>query len=94
MNLAKCSFRVSASNFLGFLVHHQGIEVDNNKPKAILEVRPPCNKKELKNLLGMINLLRRFIMNLAGKMKAFSPLLRQRNSEEMIWGEEQQYAIE
>ena len=47
MNLAKCAFRVLTSNFLNFLVHHQGIEVDKNKAKAILEARPPWNKKEL-----------------------------------------------
>ena len=31
MNPAKCAFGVSAGNFLGFLVHHRGIEIDENK---------------------------------------------------------------
>ncbi|KAM2867091.1 hypothetical protein COP2_023042 [Malus domestica] len=31
MNRAKCAFGVSTGNFLGFLVHHRGIEVDENK---------------------------------------------------------------
>ena len=31
MTLAKCAFGVLASNFLGFLVHSQGIVVDKNK---------------------------------------------------------------
>ena len=31
----------SVGNFLGFLVHHQGIEVDKNKAKVILKARPP-----------------------------------------------------
>nr|XP_028954624.1 uncharacterized protein LOC114823295 [Malus domestica] len=31
MNPAKCAFDLSAGNFLGFLVHHRGIEVDENK---------------------------------------------------------------
>ena len=47
MNSAKCAFGVSTGNFLGFLVHNQGIEVDKNKAKAMLEARPPRNKKEL-----------------------------------------------
>ena len=47
MNPAKCAFKFSTGNYLGFLVHHQGIEVDNNKGKAISEVRPPPKKKEL-----------------------------------------------
>ena len=45
MNLAKCDFGVLAGNFLGFLVHHQGIKVDKNKAKAILEAKLPQNKK-------------------------------------------------
>ncbi|KAM1581880.1 hypothetical protein ACFX10_029679 [Malus domestica] len=31
MNPAKGAFGVSAGNFLGFLVHHRGIEVDENQ---------------------------------------------------------------
>ena len=47
MNPAKYAFGVSVGNFLGFLVNHQGIEVDKNKAKDILEATPPLNKKEL-----------------------------------------------
>ena len=36
MNPAKCAFGVSAGNFLGFLVHSQGIEVDKKKKKQRL----------------------------------------------------------
>ena len=75
-------------------MHYHGIEVDENKTKAILEARLPWNKKELQSLLGKINFLRRFIMNLIGKSKVFSPLHKLKNSEEMIWGEEQQLAFE
>ena len=41
IDLAKCAFEVSTSNFLSFLVHYQGIEMDKNKAKVILKVRPP-----------------------------------------------------
>ena len=94
MNPAKCMFGVSAGNFLGFLVHQKGIEIDQNKAKAVMEARPPRNKKELQSLLGKINFLRRFIANSAGKMKAFSPLLKLKNANEMVWGPEQQEAFE
>ena len=94
MNPAKYAFGVLASNFLGFLVHHQGIEVDKNKAKATLEARPPQKKKELQRSLGKINFLKRFIANSIGKMKAFSSLLRLKNNEELTWGEEQQVAFD
>jgi len=47
MNPTKCVFGVPVENFLGFLVHQQGIKVDKNKAKVILEVSPPRIKKEL-----------------------------------------------
>ena len=94
MNLAKCIFGIVVGNFLGFLVHHQGIKVDRNKDKAILEAIPLWNKMELQSLIGKIKFLKRFITNFARKIKAFSPLLRLKNSEEIIWGEEQQKAFD
>ncbi|KAI5351531.1 hypothetical protein L3X38_004422 [Prunus dulcis] len=47
MNPKKCVFGVQAGNFLGFLVHQRGIEIDKNKAKFIIEALPPRNKKEL-----------------------------------------------
>ncbi|CAL2230235.1 unnamed protein product [Prunus armeniaca] len=47
MNPKKCVFGVQAGNFLGFLVHQRGIEIDKNKAKSIIEALPPRNKKEL-----------------------------------------------
>ncbi|CAL9006382.1 unnamed protein product [Prunus brigantina] len=72
MNPKKCVFGVQAGNFLGFLVHQRGIEIDKNKAKSIIEALPPRNKKELQSLLGKINFLRRFISNSAGKIQPFS----------------------
>jgi hypothetical protein len=52
MNPNKCAFGVSAGKFLGFLVHEGGIEVGKKSMKAIDEVVPPTNLKELQSLLG------------------------------------------
>jgi hypothetical protein len=68
MNPNKCAFGVSAGEFLGFLVHEGGIEVGRESMKAIDEVVPPTNLKELQSLLGKINFVRRFIANLSQKV--------------------------
>ncbi|KAM2223864.1 hypothetical protein ACFXTI_017806 [Malus domestica] len=81
MNPKKCAFGVRAGNFLGFLVHQRGVEVDKNKSRAILESPPPTNKVQLQRLLGKINFLRRFIANLAGKIQPLTPLLRLKDKE-------------
>lgn len=85
LNPQKCAFGVKAGNFLGFLVHHRGVEVDKNKAKAIMEASPPKNKKELQRFLGQVNYLRRFISNLAGKTREFSQLLKLKDTEEFRW---------
>jgi len=64
MNTFKCAFGVCAGDFLGFVVHKKGIEINHNKTKAIKETRAPTTKKELQSLLGKINFLRRFISNM------------------------------
>jgi hypothetical protein len=72
------------------LVHKTGIEVDNNKAETILEARPSSNKKELQSLLGKINFLKHFIMNLVGKMKPFMALLKLKHANQFLWGKEQE----
>ena len=47
LNPHKCAFRVQAGNFIGFLVHQRGVDVDQNKVKAIISAKAPQNKKEL-----------------------------------------------
>ena len=37
LNASKCSFGVSSGNFLGYMITHQGIEVNPDQIKAINE---------------------------------------------------------
>ncbi|KAK2444202.1 hypothetical protein QL285_015246 [Trifolium repens] len=94
MNPLKCAFCVHAGDFLGFVVHKKGIEINQNKTKAILETKPPSTKKQLQSLLGKFNFLRRFISNLSGKAQAFSPLLRLKKDDPFKWNEEHQKAFD
>jgi hypothetical protein len=90
----KSAFGVSARQFLGFLVHEGGIEVGKKSMKAIDEVVPSTNLKELQSLLGKINFVRRFISNLSQKVMPFSPFLRIKKDQKFVWGDEQQKAFD
>ncbi|XP_028193320.1 uncharacterized protein LOC114378935 [Glycine soja] len=92
-DVSKTAFRCPG-DFLGFVVHKKGIEINQNKTKAILETKPPSTKKQLQSLLGKINFLRRFISNLSGKAQIFSPLLRLKKDEPFEWNEEHQKAFD
>jgi hypothetical protein len=86
MNPLKCAFGVSASKFLGFIIHEHGIEIDPTKIESINNVQSPQCKNYMQKLLGKLNYLRRFIFNLSGKISVFSPILRLKNEAEFTWG--------
>lgn len=94
MNPLKCVFGVHARDFLGFVVHKKGIEINQNKTKAILNLKPPLTKKQIQSLLGNINFLRRFISNLSDKTTIFSPLLKIKKESDFHCGREQQEAFD
>ena len=52
LNPLKCAFGEQAGNFLGFLVHQRGVEIDKNKARVVLDARPPQSKLELQRFLG------------------------------------------
>ncbi|KAM1025002.1 hypothetical protein TB2_037606 [Malus domestica] len=76
MNPLKCAFGVTSRMFLGFIVKHRGIEVDQSKIKAIQSMPWPRNLHELKSLQGWLAFIRRFISNLAGRCQPFSRLMK------------------
>jgi hypothetical protein len=57
---------------------------------------PPTMKRELQQLIGKINFVRRFISNLSGRIKPFMDLVKIKADEEFHWGggAEQQRAFE
>ena len=47
LNASKCSFGIGFGKFLGYMVTHRGIEVDPNQIRAINNLQPPRNPKEV-----------------------------------------------
>ena len=72
MNPLKCAFGVTSSKFLGFIVRHRGIEVDQSKILTIQDMPKPRNLQELRSLQGRLAFIRRFILNLAGRCQPFN----------------------
>jgi hypothetical protein len=90
MNLKKCAFSVSVNQFLGFLVHERGIEIDLKSQEVVRTIVPPTTKRELQQLIGKINFVRRFISNLSGRIEPFMDLVKIKADEEFRWEAEQQ----
>ena len=61
LNGSKCSFGVSSGKFLGYMITNQGIEVNLDQIRAINDLHPSQNPKEVQKLIGMTATLNRFI---------------------------------
>ena len=75
LNASKCSFGVKSGKFLGYMVTHREIEVNTDQIKAINNLQPPQNPKEVQKLIRMIATLNRFISRSANKCSPFFQLL-------------------
>ena len=86
LNASKCSFGVGFGKFLGYMVTYRGIEVNPDQIKAINDLQPPQNPKEVQKLTGMTATLNRFISRLAKRCRPFFLLLHKWKGFE--WAEE------
>jgi hypothetical protein len=84
MNAKKCAFSVSAGQFLGFLVHERGIEIGLKSQEAVRTMVPPNMKRELQQLIGKINFVRRFISNLFEWIEPFMELVKIKDNDEFL----------
>jgi hypothetical protein len=68
------------------VVYMKDIEANLDKIRAILQMQPPQNRKEIQKLTGRIVALNRFITKLAEQSLPFFTVLR--GSAKMEWGPE------
>ncbi|GFX87439.1 retrovirus-related Pol polyprotein from transposon 297 [Trichonephila clavipes] len=61
LNKEKYHFARDKLKYLGHIISKEGIETDNSKGKAITEMKPPKNSKEVSKFLGMVGWYQKFI---------------------------------
>ena len=76
LNPAKCAFGVSTGKFLGFIVNYRGIEANPDKIKAVLDMPPPFNIKEVQRLIRRIAALSRLVSKASDKCQPFFQVLK------------------
>ncbi|KAG1956972.1 retrotransposable element [Pimephales promelas] len=59
----KCSFHAQSVPFLGYIISSEGLRVDPDKVKAVVDWPSPDSRKALQQFLGFANFHRRFIRN-------------------------------
>ncbi|GFW36740.1 retrovirus-related Pol polyprotein from transposon opus [Trichonephila clavipes] len=64
-NKDKCKFGCDELKYLGLIINKEGIKTDETKVRAIVEMKPPRNSKEVSKFLGMSQWYAKFIKNYA-----------------------------
>jgi len=85
-NPKKCIFGVPSGILLGNVVSRDGIRPNPSKVRAVLNMRPPKNVKDVQKLTGCMASLSRFISRLGEKGLPFFKLLKA--SEKFTWTED------
>ena len=72
----KCIFGVTAGKFLRFVVSQRGIEANLDKIRAIMEMKPSRNVKEVQSLNGKVAALNGFVSRAIDKCLPFFRTLK------------------
>ncbi|KAH9298821.1 hypothetical protein KI387_030503, partial [Taxus chinensis] len=73
---SKCSFGVQEVEYLGHIVFHEGIKVDSQKIKAMVERLRPKTLKNLHGFLGLTGYYKRFVWGYGRITTPLTPLLK------------------
>jgi hypothetical protein len=82
---SKCEFWIKEVLFLGHVVSPEGIAVDHNKVKEVLNWKPPTIVSEVRSFLGLASYYQRFILNFSKIMKLGTELLKKENK--YVWSD-------
>ena len=92
LNEKKCEIRKPKICYFGNVVSEEGMSPDPDKVKAIQDLPAPHNVPELRQVLGMINYLGRFLPNLSRVVSPMSELLKCDSA--WNWSHQQQEAFD
>ena len=89
---SKCSCFKQELHYLGHLLTIDGIKPQNEKVKAISEMKPPTNQKGVREYLGMVGYYRKFISRFANASRPMTKCTRKECKFE--WSEDCQSEFE
>ena len=73
---SKCYFHIDRFVYLGHVITKEGISMDPEKTRAIIEYPAPQSVKEIRSFLGMANYYRKFIPNYSDHARPLTDLTK------------------
>ena len=92
LNRDKCHFSKSELRFFGHVFSKDGVKPDPDRVKAIAEMPCPKDISQLRQVLGMVNYLGRFLPSLSTELHPLTDLLKKESA--WVWDTPQQQAFE
>ena len=91
-NAKKCRIRQEEVPYVGHVLSKDGLKPDTEKIRAVQEMKPPQNTKELKTFLGFIQCLGKYMPNMATVSAPLRELLEKNIA--WHWDQEQEASFE
>ena len=92
LNPEKCEFNMSKIVYMEHVLSGKGVDLHEDKVKAIVEARTPQNASEVKSFLGLVNFCAKFIPDLATVNEPLRKLTKKGVPFE--WGDDQQKSFD
>ena len=89
LKISKCRFFSDTVEYLGHLIKHGQLQIDDTNTKSLKEAKPPTTKSELRSFLGLCNVYKRFIENFAVLAHPLNQLLRKNSPDTFELNDEQ-----
>lgn len=90
-NYKKCAFGIDSLVFLGFVVTSQGVQVDEEKVRAIKEWPIPKTVAEVRKFHGLAGFYRRFVQDFSTIAASLTEIIKK--SVGFTWGPAQDHAF-
>lgn len=88
VNLKRCAFMTDSVLFLGHIISKEGVKVDNEKIKAIVDRPTPKSITEVRSFHGLAAFYRRFIKNFSTLIAPVTDCMKGKYFEWTKWANE------